>query len=67
MKSLISIARSCGETAPADSDAVLRYLAEKAPTVYDPFCGSGSIPLEAQRLRAPCTRLRPQSGRSDSQ
>ncbi len=47
------IARSRGETAPTESEAVLRYLAENAPTVYDPFCGGGSIPLEAQRLGLP--------------
>lgn len=37
---------------PAKSDpaAVLTYLQENAPPVYDPFCGGGSIPLEAQRL-----------------
>jgi putative DNA methylase len=29
---------------------VLEYLQTKAPSVYDPFCGGGSIPLEAQRL-----------------
>lgn len=45
-----SIARSHGEIAPTEADAVLCYLAEKAPTIYDPFCGGGSIPLEAQRL-----------------
>ena len=45
-----SVARSHQETAPTAPDAVLRYLAEKAPAVYDPFCGGGSIPLEAQRL-----------------
>ncbi len=45
-----SIARHRGETAPATSDAVLRYLSEHCPAVYDPFCGGGSIPLEAQRL-----------------
>ncbi len=31
-------------------EAVLRYLREHAPAVYDPFCGGGSVPLEAQRL-----------------
>ena len=39
--------------APPDSgnpDAVLRYLGDKALPIYDPFCGGGSIPLEAQRL-----------------
>ena len=45
-----SVARSRGETAPTDADAVLHYLDEKAPSIYDPFCGGGSIPLEAQRL-----------------
>ena len=47
-----SVARSRGE-APPDSgnpDAVLRYLGDKAQPIYDPFCGGGSIPLEAQRL-----------------
>jgi putative DNA methylase len=33
--------------APEDVNAL---LAEHAPPVYDPFCGGGSIPLEAQRL-----------------
>ena len=47
-----SLARGRGETPPArgDTDAVLAYLAEHAPPVCDPFCGGGSIPLEAQRL-----------------
>jgi len=30
--------------------AVDTFLAEHAPPVLDPFCGGGSIPLEAQRL-----------------
>lgn len=30
--------------------AILDYLQTKAPPVYDPFSGRGSIPLEAQRL-----------------
>jgi len=56
-----SVARSHGDTAPKAPDAVLRYLAEKAPAVYDPFCGGGSIPLEAQRLglRARASDLNP--------
>ena len=33
-----------------DGKAILHYLQTKAPPVYDPFCGGGSIPLEAQRL-----------------
>ncbi len=45
-----SVARSRGETAPTEPDDVLRYLNDKALPVYDPFCGGGSIPLEAQRL-----------------
>ncbi|MDE0680615.1 MAG: DUF1156 domain-containing protein [Gammaproteobacteria bacterium] len=47
-----SIARESGDTPPPvnDSVAVLNYLAEHAPPVCDPFCGGGSIPLEAQRL-----------------
>ena len=46
----ISVARSRGETAPEKPNEVLKYLRENAPTVHDPFCGGGSIPLEAQRL-----------------
>ena len=46
------------ETAPGviqslskdDHAAVLAYLNGKALPIYDPFCGGGSIPLEAQRL-----------------
>ncbi len=47
-----SIARGRGEASPArdEAEAILAYLAEKAPPVCDPFCGGGSIPLEAQRL-----------------
>ena len=47
-----SVARSRGETPPdsGNPDAVLRYLGDKAQPIYDPFCGGGSIPLEAQRL-----------------
>ena len=47
-----SIARGRGDSPPAadDADAVLAYLSEHAPPVCDPFCGGGSIPLEAQRL-----------------
>ena len=56
-----SVARSHGETAPTSVEAVLRYLAEKAPPIYDPFCGGGSIPLESQRLglRARASDLNP--------
>jgi putative DNA methylase len=38
------------EPPPGDSAAILHYLQTKAPPVYDPFSGGGSIPLEAQRL-----------------
>jgi len=37
----------CRLAKPADVNA---FLAEHAPSVLDPFCGGGSIPLEAQRL-----------------
>ncbi|NKK80758.1 DUF1156 domain-containing protein [Rhizobium leguminosarum] len=47
-----SIAWGLGEEPPAKGEgkAILTYLQEKAPPVYDPFSGGGSIPLEAQRL-----------------
>jgi putative DNA methylase len=47
-----SVAWGCGEEPPPRNDgkAILDYLQTKAPPVYDPFCGGGSIPLEAQRL-----------------
>ncbi|MCV0386469.1 MAG: DUF1156 domain-containing protein [Nitrobacter sp.] len=47
-----SVAWGLGEEPPSKSNpaAVIAYLQEKAPPVYDPFCGGGSIPLEAQRL-----------------
>ncbi len=47
-----SVARSKDETPPVkdNPDDVLSYLAKKALPVYDPFCGRGSIPMEAQRL-----------------
>ena len=47
-----SVAWGLGEEPPGRDDgaAILAYLQTKAPPVYDPFCGGGSIPLEAQRL-----------------
>ncbi|RAH96072.1 hypothetical protein DLJ53_33530 [Acuticoccus sediminis] len=47
-----SVAWGKGEEPPAkgDGEAILDYLQTKAPPVYDPFSGGGSIPLEAQRL-----------------
>ena len=56
-----SVARSHGETAPTEADAVLRYLGEKTLPIYDPFCGGGSIPLAAQQLglRAVASDLNP--------
>jgi putative DNA methylase len=44
-----------------DAAAVDSFLAEHAPPVLDPFCGGGSIPLEAQRLglRAYASDLNP--------
>jgi putative DNA methylase len=47
-----SVAWRRDEEPPAREDgaAILAYLQTNAPPVYDPFCGGGSIPLEAQRL-----------------
>ncbi|PKQ27861.1 MAG: hypothetical protein CVT63_05760 [Candidatus Anoxymicrobium japonicum] len=45
-----SISRNLGDAMPEGAEAIRKYLAEKAPPVLDPFCGGGSIPLEAQRL-----------------
>lgn len=47
-----SVAWGLGEEPPQKEDgkAILDYLQMKAPPVYDPFSGGGSIPLEAQRL-----------------
>ena len=45
-----SVARSRGEIAPSAPNAVLQYLQDNAISIYDPFCGGGSIPLETQRL-----------------
>jgi adenine-specific DNA methylase len=39
-----------GDEPPTKSEEVREYLRKYAPPVYDPFCGGGSIPLEAQRL-----------------
>jgi len=45
----------------AQPERVNAFLAEYAPPVLDPFCGGGSIPLEAQRLglRAHASDLNP--------
>jgi putative DNA methylase len=47
-----SVAWGLGEEPPRRNDgkAILDFLQTKAPPVYDPFSGGGSIPLEAQRL-----------------
>lgn len=47
-----SVAWGLGEEPPqrGDSKAILDFLQTKAPPVFDPFSGGGSIPLEAQRL-----------------
>ena len=44
------IAWNRGDTPPDTRKGVIDYLQQYGPTVYDPFCGSGTIPLEAQRL-----------------
>ena len=63
-----SVARNNGEDLAAfrqkfknDPNAVLKYLRDHCSAVYDPFCGGGSIPLEAQRLglRARASDLNP--------
>ena len=45
-----SVARGQGVPPPRTRAEVDAFLAEHAPPVLDPFCGGGSIPLEAQRL-----------------
>lgn len=47
-----SVAWGLGEEPPekGNGKSIIAYLQEKAPPVYDPFSGGGSIPLEAQRL-----------------
>ena len=44
-----SLARSRNERPPEHGE-VLTYLRHRAQPIYDPFCGRGSIPLEAHRL-----------------
>ncbi len=46
----ISVARSRDDIPPETQDEVIQYLKNHGPTVHDPFCGGGSIPLETQRL-----------------
>lgn len=50
-----SVARGKDKPAPTEPEDVLAYLdSHKGQiTVYDPFSGGGSIPLEAQRLGLP--------------
>jgi putative DNA methylase len=45
-----SIAWNKGDKVPKDTKSIQEYLNKNAPPVLDPFCGGGSIPLEAQRL-----------------
>jgi putative DNA methylase len=49
-----SVARGRGDKLPPigqmKPQEIIAYLQKHAPPVYDPFCGGGSIPLEAQRL-----------------
>ena len=47
-----SIARNHGDTLPETTEEAETYLTENRnlATVYDPFCGGGSVPHEAQRL-----------------
>jgi len=39
-----------GDEPPTEPSSVWSYLQKVGPIVLDPFCGSGTIPLEAQRL-----------------
>jgi putative DNA methylase len=61
-----SVARSRGETLPPIGGMrprqIIDYLQQHAPLVYDPFCGGGSIPLEAAAARAQGHGIGPQSG-----
>ena len=45
-----SLSRNRNEPLPEGIEAIHDYIVNNAPPVYDPFCGGGSIPLEAQRL-----------------
>ena len=45
-----SVAWGRNEEPPSDPSGIQRYLLQHAPHIRDPFCGGGSIPLEAQRL-----------------
>ena len=45
-----SIARDNRDPIPKNHAAVKRYIGANGPSIYDPFCGGGSIPLEVQRL-----------------
>lgn len=45
-----SLARARGDKMPEGAEAIRNYIEKYAPPVLDPFCGGGSIPLEAQRL-----------------
>lgn len=45
-----SLAWDRGDKPPTEPEAVREYLRNNAPPIYDPFCGGGAIPLEAQRL-----------------
>ena len=48
-----SVARAENDDPPPNVPAIVNaYLRDHAPAVYDPFCGGGSIPVEAQRLGA---------------
>ena len=44
-----AIARAMDEPPPSRNE-VDTFLRDKAQPIYDPFCGRGSIPIEAQRL-----------------
>ena len=45
-----SVSRSLQSSNPISDEEIIANLDDFAPAIYDPFCGGGSIPLEAQRL-----------------
>lgn len=45
-----SICRWRDDPMPMGAEEIRAYIAKYAPPVIDPFCGGGSIPIEAQRL-----------------
>ena len=51
------------DSARCSAREIMRATGGNPPPVLDPFCGGGSIPLEAQRLGLEAACKRPQPGR----